>query len=151
MRKPVNMGVKILRFSGEMLFLNGKHYLPFVENCVAEGCGFDMWAYSRIDTVRPGALEPFKRAGVKWLAPGLEAGNQKVRREVFKSSFKEVNIEMCLRIGQADVNMISNCVFGSANELRFRDYGGNGTSLTRRIWNGSRVDLAWRRGAISRI
>lgn len=33
-----------------------------------------MWSYSRINTVRRDALELFKRAGVNWLALGVEAG-----------------------------------------------------------------------------
>jgi radical SAM superfamily enzyme YgiQ (UPF0313 family) len=72
-----------------------------------------MWAYSRIDTVRKDALELFKSAGVNWLALGIEAGNQLVRQEVSKGSFKEVNIrEVCATINEADINIISNYIYG---------------------------------------
>jgi len=72
-----------------------------------------MWAYSRIDTVRPQVLETFKKAGVNWLALGIEAGNQQVRQEVQKGSFKEVNIrDISKTISDAGVNIISNYIFG---------------------------------------
>jgi len=47
------------------------------------------------------------------LALGIEAGNQKVRQEVSKGSFKEINIrDICKTINDADINIISNYIFG---------------------------------------
>jgi radical SAM superfamily enzyme YgiQ (UPF0313 family) len=113
MQKLADMNVKTLRISDEMFFLNKKYYVPILENCIDKGFGFNMWAYSRIDTVRKDALSLFKRAGVNWLALGIEAGNQMVRQEVSKGSFKEVNIrEVCKTISEADINIISNYIFG---------------------------------------
>ncbi len=113
MQKLADMGVKTLRISDEMFFLNKKYYVPILENCIDKNYGFNMWAYSRIDTVRKDALELFKRAGVNWLALGIEAGNQLVRQEVSKGSFKEVSIrDICKTISEADINIISNYIFG---------------------------------------
>jgi radical SAM superfamily enzyme YgiQ (UPF0313 family) len=113
MRKLADMGVKTLRVSDEMFFLNRKYYEPVLEHCIAEDYGFSMWTYSRVDTVRPGVLATFKRAGVNWLALGVEAGNQMVRQEVSKGSFKEVNIRnVCAAIRDSDINVISNYIFG---------------------------------------
>jgi anaerobic magnesium-protoporphyrin IX monomethyl ester cyclase len=113
MRKLADLGVKTLRISDEMFFLNRKYYNPILENAIAEDFGFNMWTYSRVDTVRRDALELFKRAGVNWLALGVEAGNQLVRQEVSKGSFKEVNIrDVCKTISDADINIISNYIFG---------------------------------------
>jgi len=113
MKKLAEMGVKTLRISDEMFFLNKKYYVPILQNCIDKDYGFNMWAYSRIDTVRKDALELFKSAGVNWLALGIEAGNQLVRQEVSKGSFKEVNIrEVCATINEADINIISNYIYG---------------------------------------
>jgi anaerobic magnesium-protoporphyrin IX monomethyl ester cyclase len=113
MQKLADMGVKTLRISDEMFFLNKKYYVPILQNCIDKDFGFNMWAYSRVDTVRKDALELFKRAGVNWLALGIEAGNQLVRQEVSKGSFKEVNIrEVCKTISDANINIISNYIFG---------------------------------------
>jgi anaerobic magnesium-protoporphyrin IX monomethyl ester cyclase len=113
MRKLAEMGVKTLRISDEMFFLNRKYYLPVLDDCIESEYGFNMWSYSRIDTVRANALEKFKQAGVNWLALGIEAGNQAVRQEVSKGSFQEVNIrDICKTIGGSDINIISNYIFG---------------------------------------
>jgi len=96
-----------------MFFLNKKYYTPILENLINTDYRFNMWTYSRIDTVRKDALEIFKKAGVNWLALGIEAGNQTVRQKVSKGTFKEVNIrEVCQNISQADIKIISNYIFG---------------------------------------
>ena len=113
MRKLADLGVKTLRISDEMFFLNRKYYAPVLQQVIDQDFGFNMWTYSRVDTVRRDALELFKRAGVNWLALGVEAGNQLVRQEVSKGSFKEVNIrEVCKTISDANINIISNYIFG---------------------------------------
>jgi len=113
MRKLADMGVKTLRISDEMFFLNRKYYVPVLQQAIDQDFGFNMWTYSRVDTVRKDALEMFKRAGVNWLALGVEAGNQMVRQEVSKGSFQEVNIrDVCKTINDADINIISNYIFG---------------------------------------
>jgi len=113
MRKLADMGVVTLRISDEMFFLNRKFYTPILQDAINQEFGFNMWTYSRVDTVRKDALELFKKAGVNWLALGVEAGNQLVRQEVSKGSFKEVNIrEVCKTIADADINIISNYIFG---------------------------------------
>jgi anaerobic magnesium-protoporphyrin IX monomethyl ester cyclase len=113
MRKLANMGVRTLRISDEMFFLNRKYYAPILQEAINQDFGFNMWTYSRVDTVRRDALDLFKRAGVNWLALGVEAGNQLVRQEVSKGSFQEVNIrEVCKTINDADIKIISNYIFG---------------------------------------
>ena len=113
MRKLADIGVKTLRISDEMFYLNKRYYTPILENAISEDFGFNMWTYSRIDTVRRDALNLFKKAGVNWLALGVEAGNQIVRQEVSKGSFKEVNIrQVCKTISDADIKIISNYIFG---------------------------------------
>ena len=113
MDKLSRLGVRTLRISDEMFFLNRRYYVPILEGIVERGYDFNMWTYSRVDTVRKDALELFKRAGVNWLALGVEAGNQMVRQEVSKGSFKEVNIrDVCNTIADAGIYIISNYIFG---------------------------------------
>ena len=113
MAKLADLGVKTLRISDEMFFLNRRYYEPILQNVVNESFDFNMWTYSRIDTVRPSALELFRSAGVNWLALGVEAGNQMVRQEVSKGSFKEVSIkDICHNVREANINVISNYIFG---------------------------------------
>jgi anaerobic magnesium-protoporphyrin IX monomethyl ester cyclase len=111
--KLAKMGVETVRISDEMFFLNRRYYEPLLNNIVERDLKLRMWAYSRVDTVRPAALELFRKAGIGWLALGIEAGSQLVRKEVSKGSFQEVNIrEICKTVRDADINVISNYIFG---------------------------------------
>jgi anaerobic magnesium-protoporphyrin IX monomethyl ester cyclase len=113
MEKLARLGVRTLRISDEMFFLNRKYYEPVLQQAIDRDFGFNMWTYSRVDTVRRDYLELFKKAGVNWLALGVEAGNQNVRQEVSKGSFKEVNIrDVCKSIQESGINIISNYIFG---------------------------------------
>lgn len=113
MGKLATMGVRTLRISDEMFFLNKKYYDPILRLVIEHEFDFNMWTYSRVDSVRKDYLELFKRAGVNWLALGVEAGNQMVRQEVSKGSFKEVNIrDVCKTIQGTDISIISNYIFG---------------------------------------
>lgn len=113
MEKLAKLGVRTLRISDEMFFLNRKYYGPILQRAIDEDYGFNMWTYSRVDTVRKDALDLFKRAGVNWLALGVEAGNQVVRQEVSKGSFREANIRDIRKIiGDAGIYIISNYIFG---------------------------------------
>ena len=113
MKKLADLGVETLRISDEMFFLNRKFYEPILKNIINENYSFNMWTYSRVDTVRQDYLDLFKKAGVNWLALGVEAGNQNVRQEVSKGSFKEVNIrEICNTVQKNDIKIISNYIFG---------------------------------------
>jgi len=91
-RALAEMGVKSIRLSDEMFFLNRKYYVPILEGIIREGFDFNLWAYARVDSVRPDQLELFKAAGVNWLALGIESGNTRVRQEIDKGRFKQVDI-----------------------------------------------------------
>jgi radical SAM superfamily enzyme YgiQ (UPF0313 family) len=113
LQKLRDLGVQTVRISDEMFFLNRRYYEPLLQQVVERDLGLRMWAYSRVDTVRPAALELFKQAGIDWLALGIEAGNQMVRKEVSKGSFKEVNIrDICSTVRASGLNVISNYIFG---------------------------------------
>lgn len=113
LQKLADLGVQTVRISDEMFFLNRRYYEPLLQGLVERDLSLRMWAYSRIDTVRPQALELFRKAGIGWLALGIEAGNLQVRQEVSKGSFKEVNIrDVCVTIRNSGINVISNYIFG---------------------------------------
>ena len=107
------LGVKTLRLSDEMFFLNKKFYVPILEGIIKRGYDFNIWAYARVDTVREDQLELFKKAGVNWLALGIESGNQNVRLSIEKGKFRDVNIRDIVNlIKKHDINVLGNYIFG---------------------------------------
>lgn len=106
-------GVRTLRISDEMFFLNKKYYVPILKGLIDRGLKFNLWAYARVDTVRKDQLELFKKAGVNWLALGIESGNQSVRIDIDKGKFKEVNIRQVVKdIKMSGINVLGNYIFG---------------------------------------
>jgi len=118
--KLVQMGVKTLRISDEMFLLNKKYFVPLCEMLRDKGYGkiLNMWAYSRVDTVRkPEHLELIKNAGINWLALGIESGERSVRLQASKGKFEDIDIaEVIKRIHDADIEIIANYLFGLAGD-----------------------------------
>jgi len=113
LEKLAKMGVETVRISDEMFFLNRRYYEPLLQNIIDRNLKLRMWAYARVDTVRHEFIDLFRRAGINWLALGIEAGNQTVRQEVSKGSFQEVNIRaVCEKVRGEGMNIISNYIFG---------------------------------------
>ena len=107
------MGIKNVKIADEMFVLNKKHFLVLCELIIDRGYDFNIWAYARIDTVKESYLETLKKAGVTWLALGIESGNKAVRKEVIKGNFTEPNIkEIVKKIQNAGINVIGNYIFG---------------------------------------
>ena len=108
-----DMGVRTLRISDEMFFLNRKYYVPILEGLIDRGLKFNLWAYARVDSVRKDQLELFKAAGVNWLCLGIEAGNQFVRVEIDKGRFQQVDIRQVVSdVKDAKISVLGNYMFG---------------------------------------
>ena len=120
--KLISMGVKTIRIVDEMFLLNPKYYLPLCE-MLAERNKNDtlrMWSYSRIDTVRrPDILNVVRKAGIKWLCLGIESGDKKVRLEVAKGKFEDVDVkDVIKKIHKADINVMANYIFGLPGDTK---------------------------------
>ena len=114
--KLISMGVRTIRITDEMFLLNPKYYIPLCK-MLAERNRDDslrMWSYSRIDTVkRPEILNIVRKAGIKWLCLGIESGDKKVRLEVTKGKFENVDVkEVIKKVHDADINVMANYIFG---------------------------------------
>lgn len=110
------MGVRTLRISDEMFLLNQKYYVPLCNLLKERGYGKDlnMWAYSRIDTVkRPENLKLIREAGIKWLCLGIENSSKEIRQQVTKGRFEDIDIRDVVKmVHDADIEIIGNYLFG---------------------------------------
>ena len=110
-------GVKQIKIADEMWVLKPKHFEKLGDLVIERGYDFNFWAYSRIDTVKPEYLEKLKAAGVNWLALGIEAGNQDIRREITKGRFEDINIRDVVKMIQdADISVCANYIFGLGHD-----------------------------------
>lgn len=117
--KLASFGVKTVRISDEMFFLNKNHFEPLLNGVVEIKADFNMWAYARVDTIKSQYLDLFKKSGVNWLALGIESANQNVRLGVSKGNFKDFRIKNVTKsIQEYGLNIIANYIFGFPDDTK---------------------------------
>ena len=107
------VGIKNVKIADELFVLNPNHFMRLCELIIQRGYKFNIWCYSRIDTVKEQYLETLKKAGVNYLALGIESGNTKVRKDVTKGRFEDVDIrDVVKKIRGHGINVAANYIFG---------------------------------------
>jgi radical SAM superfamily enzyme YgiQ (UPF0313 family) len=105
-------GVRNIKIADEMFVLNRRHVLAICDRIMGRGYDLNIWAYTRVDTVKDDMLDRLKAAGVNWLAFGIEAGAARVRADVDKAFDQEEVFRVVNRVRGAGINVIGNYIFG---------------------------------------
>lgn len=107
-------GVKTFKIVDEMFVLNDRHVNGICDLLVERGLGkhFNIWAYARVDTVKPQQLATLRAAGIRWLALGIESGSKHVRDGSRKALKHDDIVGIVREIQKADINVIGNYIFG---------------------------------------
>jgi radical SAM superfamily enzyme YgiQ (UPF0313 family) len=105
-------GVKTYKIIDEMFVLNERHVVGLCDELIARDYGLNIWAYARVDTVKPRMLEKLRKAGVRWLALGIESGSDHVRDGAEKSFSQSEILDIVRQIQQAGISVIGNFIFG---------------------------------------
>jgi len=106
-------GIKNIKIADELFVLNPNHFMKLCQLIIDRGYDFNIWCYSRIDTVKEPYLETLKKAGVNFLALGIESGKTEVRKDVTKGKFEDVNIrDIVKKIRDHGINVAANYIFG---------------------------------------
>lgn len=107
-------GVSTFKIIDEMFVLNERHYTAVCEGLAALPFAdeLNIWAYARVDTVREGRLALLRRAGIRWIALGVESGSSYVRDGAQKRLKNNDIMGVVRRIQAAGINVIANYIFG---------------------------------------
>jgi radical SAM superfamily enzyme YgiQ (UPF0313 family) len=105
-------GVRNVKFADEMFVLNRQHVEAICDLVVERRLDLNIWAYSRVDTVKDGMLDKLRRAGVRWLAFGIEAANARVRGDVQKGFDQDLIFDTLSKVADAGIHVIGNYIFG---------------------------------------
>jgi radical SAM superfamily enzyme YgiQ (UPF0313 family) len=107
-------GVKTFKIIDEMFVLNERHVFAICDGLIALGYSdqLNFWAYSRVDTVKPHMLDKVRKAGIRWLALGIESGSKHVRDGSDKRLKYEDIVAIVRDIQKAGINVIGNYIFG---------------------------------------
>jgi anaerobic magnesium-protoporphyrin IX monomethyl ester cyclase len=105
-------GVENVKILDEMFVLNYQHVAGVCDEIIQRGLDLNVWAYARVDTVKNHILDKLKRAGINWLALGIESGSQHVRDGALKK-FGQADIKQTVEaIKAAGIHVIGNFIFG---------------------------------------
>jgi len=109
-------GVKTFKIIDEMFVLKPSHYLPICEGLATLNLDINIWAYARIDTVKHDTLDLMRRAGIKWLALGIESADEVVRDGAEKSMTQNDIYDIVKKIQNSGIKVIGNFIFGLPND-----------------------------------
>lgn len=105
-------GVRTYKIIDEMFVLNERHVTAICDQLIERGYDLNIWAYARVDTVKPHMLDKLRRAGFRWLALGIESGSRHVRDGSQKSLKADDIVTIVREIQKAGINVIGNYIFG---------------------------------------
>lgn len=107
-------GVETFKIADEMFILNEEHYTSICKGLINENLGdkLNIWAYARVDTVKPETLELLRSAGFQWLALGIESGSKHVRDGAVKRLRTDDIVGTVRQIQSAGINVVGNYIVG---------------------------------------
>ena len=105
-------GLRHLKIADELFVYDKVHVREICEGIIARGYDLNIWAYVRVDTWDAEQLDLMRRAGIRWLAPGLESGNARVRRDAGKAFGQGKARASITAFKAAGINVIGNFLFG---------------------------------------
>lgn len=95
-----NYNIFNIKIPDEMFVLNPKQVSGICDEIIKLGYGekLNFWAYARIDTLEDDEmLRKMLKAGIKWLALGIESSSKHVRDGVVKGRFDNFDIESIVK------------------------------------------------------
>ena len=111
-------GIHNLKIVDELFVLHEPHYMGIVDLLIQRGHHLNIWAYARVDTVRPANLARMKQAGINWLALGIESASSDVRDGADKRMRKQDIRQVVRAIQDAGIRVIGNFIFGLPDDTQ---------------------------------
>ena len=108
----VEFGIRNIKIIDEMFMLNEKHYMAIVDGLIEKKLDVNIWAYARIDTVKPEVLRKLREAGFHWLCLGVESASERVGKEVGIAFEHKKIFDVIEKIRNAGIYVLANYMFG---------------------------------------
>lgn len=108
-----NYKIRHMKILDELFVINEDRMREICDGLIERNYGINFWAYARVDTISKEILTKLKKAGINWLAIGIEAGSHEVRKGVSKGRFdKEAVYKAVQMTHEAGIYIIGNFMFG---------------------------------------
>lgn len=105
-------GIRNIKFADELFVLNPAHIEGICDLIIDRGYDLNIWAYARVDTLKDSMLPKLKKAGITWLALGIESASERVRDDSSKGFAGAKIKEAVDRIKDHGINIGANYIFG---------------------------------------
>ncbi len=114
-RALVENGVTNIKMMDELFAIDNPGVHAVCDGLAASGLAdrLNIWAYARIDTVTPVLLKKMRAAGIRWLAYGIESGNEAIRAGAAKGAFTNARVRDVVAMTKAaGIHVVGNFMFG---------------------------------------
>jgi len=108
--------IKYLKIADENFLLNSNHYMPIIEQLIDRKYTVNIWIYGRIDAIRKKQLPLLRKAGIQWIALGIESADEAVLHDVKKPVQQQHIMDAVTNIQQQGMSVIGNFIFGLPND-----------------------------------
>lgn len=106
-------GVRTIRILDNVFTIRLEIVEQICDMIIDRGYDLNMWAYARVESIKNiDILHKMKRAGVNWLAYGIEAASERVRIAVDKGSNERIIHQALHWTQEAGINIVGNFIFG---------------------------------------
>lgn len=105
-------GVRNIKFFDELFALKADRVMELCDLLAGRGHDLNIWAYARVDTVSDPMLRQMRRAGINWLAYGVESASLRVRQGVTKRFGQDAVARAARMTREAGISVIGNFIFG---------------------------------------
>lgn len=105
-------GVKNIKIADEVFVLNKRHVEGICDLLIERDYDLNIWAYARVDTIKDGMAPKLRAAGVRWLAFGIEAANDRVRDDVQKGVSQDLIYKTVQAVRSEGIDVAANFIFG---------------------------------------
>lgn len=96
----------------ELFILDERHYMEIINGLLLRDYRLNIWAYARVDTIRLQHLSKMKKAGINWLALGIESADPNVRDQARKTLRNQDIKNVVKAIQDEGIRVIGNFIFG---------------------------------------
>lgn len=107
-----NYQVKNFKIMDELFVLKKERVRDICDRLIQRNYQLNIWCYARVDLVEESLLKKMKKAGINWIAYGLESINERIRENVAKKFSQEKIKEAIAMTRRAGIFIIANFIFG---------------------------------------
>ena len=104
--------VKNIKIMDELFVYKEDRVQRICDLLIERGYDLNIWVYARVDTIKESMLSKMKKAGINWIAYGIESANAVVRKGVNKTLNEERIRQAVDMTHAAGIHIIGNFIFG---------------------------------------